>query len=92
MKPLTVVVPYIPDPFFEKTLILLAESDPVEQVVVISQNSVQLKTEKCRVLVTGPLPTRETLGLILAGIQTKYLLLTGGPTHFDRAGIPEHIC
>jgi len=78
MKPLTVVVPYSPDPFFEKTLILLAESDPVEQVVVISQDPVQLKTEKCRVLVAGPLPSHETLCLILTGIQTKYLLLLPG--------------
>ena len=78
MKPLTVVVPYTPDPFFEKTLILLAESDSVEQVVVISQDPVQLKTEKCRVLVAGPLPSGETLRLILTGIQTKYLLLLPG--------------
>jgi hypothetical protein len=78
MKPLTVVVPYSPDPFFEKTLILLAESDLVEQVVVISQDPVQLKTEKGRVLVAGPLPSHETLCLILTGIQTKYFLLLPG--------------
>jgi hypothetical protein len=79
MKPLTVVVPYCPGPFVEETLILLAESDPVEQVVVISQDPVQLKTEKCRVLAAGPLPSHETLCLILTEIQTKYLLLLPGP-------------
>jgi hypothetical protein len=78
MKPFSVVIPYSPDPFFEKTLILLAESNPVEQVVVISRNTVQLKTKRCRVIVGGPLPSGETLGLILTGIQTQYLLLMPG--------------
>jgi hypothetical protein len=78
MKPITVAVPFSPDPFFEKTLILLTESDPVEQVVVTSQGPVQLKTKKCRVLVAGPLPSHETLHFLLTGIQTKYLLLLPG--------------
>jgi hypothetical protein len=78
MKPFSVVVPYRPDPLFEKTLILLAEPDPVEQVVVISRDPVQLKTDKSRVLAAGPLPSLETLRLILTGIQTKYLLLLPG--------------
>jgi hypothetical protein len=79
MKPLTVVVPYFSGPFFEKTLMLLAESDPVEQVVVISQDPVQFKTEKCRVLVAGALTSHDTLSRILAEPQTKYLLLLPGP-------------
>ena len=79
MKPLTVVIPYLPGPIFEKTLILLAASDPVEQVVVISRDPVPLKPKKCRVLVAGPLTSHDTLSRILAEPQTKCLLLLPGP-------------
>ena len=78
MKPLTVVIPYNPGPFFEKTLLPLTKSDLVERVVIVSQEPVHLKIPRCRVLVTGPLPSHETLSLILAGIQTKHLLLLPG--------------
>jgi len=78
MKPLTIVIPYNPGPFFEKTLLPLTKSDLVEHVVIVSQESVHLKIPRCRVLVAGPLPSQETLSLILAGIQTKYLLLLTG--------------
>jgi GT2 family glycosyltransferase len=78
MKPLTVVIPYNPGPFFEKTLLPLTKSDLVERVVIVSQEPVHLKIPRCRVLVAGPLPSQETLSLILAGIQTKYLLLLTG--------------
>jgi glycosyltransferase involved in cell wall biosynthesis len=75
MKPLTVVTPHRPGPFFEKTLFSLTESALVERVVIVSQEPVHFKMDRCRVLVTGPLPSHETLSLILAGIRTKYLLL-----------------
>jgi hypothetical protein len=75
MKPLTVVIPYSPGPFFEKTLLSLTKSALVERVVIVSQEPVHFKMDKCRVLVAGPLPSHETLGLILARIRTKYLLL-----------------
>jgi hypothetical protein len=78
MKPLTVVIPYNPGPFFEKTLLPLTKSDLVERVVIVSQEPVHLKIPRCRVLVASPLPSQETLSLILAGIQTKYLLLLTG--------------
>ena len=79
MKPLTVVIPYNPGPFFEKTLLPLTKSDLVERAVIVSQEPVHLKTPRCRVLVAGPLPSQETLSLILAGIQTKHLLLLTEP-------------
>ncbi len=78
MKPLTVVIPYNPGPFFEKTLLPLTKSDLVERVVIVSQEPVHLKIPRCRVLVAGPLPSQETLSLILARIRTKYLLLLPG--------------
>jgi len=109
MKPLTVVTPYNPGPFFEKTLLPLTNSALVERVVIVephgqipreptshpggatsrpnaggpssagvSQEPVHLKMPRCRVLVAGPLPSHETLSLILGGIRTKYLLLLSG--------------
>jgi hypothetical protein len=78
MKPLTIVTPYSPEPFFEKTLVCLTKSALVERVVIVSQKPVYLKMDRCRVLVAGPLPSHETLSLILAGIRTKYLLFLTG--------------
>jgi hypothetical protein len=75
MKPLTVVIPYRPRPSFEKRLLPLIKSAPVESIVIISPEPVRLKMDKCRVLVTGPLPSQETLSLILDQTRTKYLLL-----------------
>jgi GT2 family glycosyltransferase len=75
MKPLTAVTAYVPTPFLEKTLFSLTKSELVERVVIVTQESVHLKVPKCRVLVAGPIHSCETLGQILAGIRTKYLLL-----------------
>ena len=75
MKPLTVVTPHSPGPFFEKTLLPLTKSALVERVVIVNQEPIHFKMDKCRVLVAGPLPSHETLSQILAGIRTKYFLL-----------------
>ncbi len=79
IKPLTVVTPYVPRPFLEKTLVSLTQSCLVEDVVTVTQEPVHLKVPKCRVLVTGSLLSRETLSLILSQIRTEYLLLFPGP-------------
>jgi hypothetical protein len=47
----------------------------VERIVIISQEPVHLKMDKCRVLVAGPLPSQETLSQMIRGVRTKYLLL-----------------
>jgi hypothetical protein len=75
MKPLSIVIPYNPGPFFKKTLLSLTESPLVERVVIVNQEPVHLKIPRCRVLAAGSLLSQETLKLILDGIQTKYLLL-----------------
>jgi hypothetical protein len=75
MKPLTVVTPYNPGPFFEKILFSLTKSALIERVMIVSQEPVPLKIPRCRVLVAGPLPSHQTLSLILGGVRTKYLLL-----------------
>jgi hypothetical protein len=78
MKPLTVVIPYSPGPFFEKTLLPLTKSALVEHVMIVSQEPVHLKIHRCRVLVAGPLLSQETLNLLLTEIGTRYLLLFPG--------------
>jgi len=78
MKPLTVVTAQLPDPFFEKTMISLAKSDLVERIVALTQEPVPLKIPKCRSLAAGPLPSHETLSLILGEVPTTYLLLMPG--------------
>jgi len=78
MRPLTVVTLYSPGPFFEKTLLDLTKSRLVERVLTISQEPVHFKMERCRVIVSGPLSSHETLSLILGRIRTKCLLLLPG--------------
>ncbi len=75
MKPLTVVTPYSPRPFLEKTLLSLLKSALVEHIVVVSQEPVHLKIDGCRVLLDGPIYSKETLTQMIDGTRTKYLLL-----------------
>jgi len=78
MKPLTIVTAYSPGPFFEKTLLSLTKSSLVERVLVVTQGPVHFKMDRCRVLVAGPLPSHQTLRLMLSGIRTKYFLFLPG--------------
>jgi len=78
MKPLTIVTPHSPESFFEKTLSDLTESGLVERIVIVTQEPFHSKLPRCRVLVAGPLPSHDTLNLILAETRTKYLLLLPG--------------
>jgi len=75
MKPFTVVTPYSPRPFFEKTLFSLLKSALVEYIVVVSQEPVHFNIDGCRVLLDGPIYSKETLTQMIDGTRTKYLLL-----------------
>lgn len=75
MKPLTVVIPYRPGAFFEKSLHLLMKSTSVERAVIVSEEPVRFKMERCQVFVEEPLFSSNTLCRILSRIRTKYLLL-----------------
>jgi GT2 family glycosyltransferase len=78
MRSLTIVTPYHPEPFYEKALLSLTKSDWVERIVIVVQEPVHLKMDRCRVLVAEPLSSYKTLSLILDGIRTKYLLFLLG--------------
>ncbi len=78
MRALTAILAYRPGSFFERTLLSLTKSSLVESVVVVCPTPVSLKGEGFRIFPAGPFPSGETLGLILAEIRTKYLLLFPG--------------
>ncbi len=74
MKPITFVMPYLQESFFEKTLHFFIHSTFIEQIIVVSQEPIHLKNSKCQVLNSGSLLSSETLIQILTNIKTKYLL------------------
>jgi len=78
MKPFTIVISYRPGTFFEKSLDFLMKSSLVERAVIVNEEPVRFKMERCQVFVGGPLLWNKTLRRILSGIQTKYLLLFPG--------------
>ena len=79
MKPLTVVSAYSPGILFEKTLLPLTKSGLIERIVIVNQEPIRFKMDRCHVLASDPLPSQKTLNLILDGIQTKYLLAFSWP-------------
>ena len=93
MKPITVFTPYSPGPCFEKTLHSLTESGLVEDIIILSRESVDLKMDRCRVFAGSPLTSKKTLERILAEIQTKYLLIFpgAGQISFEPGGLERMI-
>ncbi|HYA91801.1 MAG TPA: glycosyltransferase family 2 protein [Thermodesulfobacteriota bacterium] len=79
MNPLTTVIPYSPGPSFDGILLPLTKADLVEHIVIVSQEPVRFKLEKCQVLVAGPLTSDETLNPILTGMRTEHFLLFPEP-------------
>ena len=75
MKPITAVIPYNPDPRFEKTLHSLAGSGLVENAIILSREPVGLNMDRCRVFAGNPLTSKETLEHALAETRTKYILI-----------------
>lgn len=75
LKPLTIVIPYAPEPVLKKTLLPLIRSDLVDRILIISQESVTLKVPGASVLTATPLSSGLTLNQVLSMISTRYLLL-----------------
>jgi hypothetical protein len=78
MKPLTVVAPYQPGPFFQKTLTSLTKSPLVESIMIVTREPVQFLPEQCHLLVAPPLSSQETVSAILERTRTDYLFLQPG--------------
>ncbi len=85
MKLSTIVLPYRPGAFFEKSLDLLRKSTLVERVVIVSEVPVRFKKERCQLFVGKPVSSSHTLERILSGIQTKYLFLFSNDSPFSVA-------
>lgn len=75
LKPITLVIPYHPGSLFEKTLLSLMKSDLIQQVIVVSQESVDLRISEAKLLMAPPIPSGELLRKILGEIHTPFLLL-----------------
>ncbi len=78
MKPCTVVITYSQEPYFKKTLLSFTKTGLFESIVIVTQGSDHIKMTGCRILVSGPLSTGETLNRVLGEIKTEYLLLLPG--------------
>jgi hypothetical protein len=75
MKPITIVACRTPDPSFERTLLSVATTDLVEQVLIVGQESVDIKIPKSRVVTGGGLQSQKVLAPIINEANTRYLLL-----------------
>jgi len=74
MRPITIVTPYSPESFFEKTLHSFTKSALVDRIIIVNQKKIKCKMAECHVIVAGPIPSQETIELILGDIRTEYLL------------------
>jgi hypothetical protein len=83
MKPLTVVIQYMPGPLFQKAMAVFAGSGLVEDIVVICQEPPGLEIPGCRFLVAGPLTSQETIESLLSDVRTSYLLIMPGLTQIS---------
>ncbi|MFB3886597.1 MAG: glycosyltransferase family 2 protein [Thermodesulfobacteriota bacterium] len=93
MKPITVVIPYSPEPFFEKTLSFLTKSVWIEEVVIVSQGPVHGEISGSRVLITESLSSSQAIGSILEGIRTPHLLFLPNvqPVSFESKGLERFL-
>ncbi|MGD0231651.1 MAG: glycosyltransferase family 2 protein [Syntrophorhabdales bacterium] len=77
MKPLTLVVQYVPGPLFEKAVSALGASDLVEALVVVGGEARQ-GMAGARLIPAESLLAGRTLGRLMENIRTPYLLLVPG--------------
>ena len=89
MKPLAVVIPHIPEPYFEKVLLSLTKSDLVERILIIRQEPLRLEISKCRIFV-GRTPSRARDTQSDCGRNPNKVSSSpaGASTNFDRARDP----
>ncbi len=79
MKPLTIVTSYSPEPFFERVLLEFVKSDLVEDIIIVSEENIQINVPGSSILPVGTLLSQETLEIVLGNIRTQYLILLPKP-------------
>lgn len=82
MKALTVIMTYFPESWFEKTLRFFAASELVEEVLIISKKTTDIKIPKCRVLTGAVLQSQKAISQIVNITKTRYLLFLTGTRQF----------
>ncbi len=94
VKPLTVLVPFSREPFFDKNLNSFLASGPVEEVVVLCPEPVQFSQDRCMSIAAPDFYSSRTLRLILKACRTEYLLflLPGTRDILLEAGTLDQFC
>jgi hypothetical protein len=91
MRPLTAVIPYSSSPYFQAMLLSLTNSGLTDRILILSPEPVRFKfrADTFRVLVSGPLGSRQTLSLIMDDVKTENLLLMTSPydVSFESGGL-----
>jgi hypothetical protein len=83
MKPITIVAPYSPEPFFEKMLQEFVKSDLVEDVMIVSREEVHVNVPGSCIIGADSLLSQEAIEIIIGNIRTKYLLLLPESLHIS---------
>lgn len=76
MKPLTVVFPYRPDPFWKRSLLALLRTDLVETAIVVRPREMPLEPVRGTLITEGGLTEQETLDRIFVETRTPWLLVS----------------
>jgi len=80
VKPLTVLVPFSREPFFEKNLDAFLTADPVEEVVVLCRESEPFSRDRCRRIAAQGFFSGRTLRTVLEVCRTPFLLCLPPPS------------
>ncbi len=79
MKPLTAIIPYDPDPLWNKTLDALSDSPLAEFILIYHSKPSSIQNPKVKLLFTQNIGSGETFLKILNSIQTDYILFISEP-------------
>jgi len=74
MKPLTAVSSYKHESDFERTVLSLATSELVGEILVVCPQTIDIKIPKCRVVTGGALESQKVISQIINETKTRYLL------------------
>ncbi len=74
MKPLTVLVPFSREPYFERNLNAFLASDPVGEVMVLCPEAVQFSRDRCRRVAAPGIFSSRTISACLEACGTPWLL------------------
>lgn len=74
VKPLTVLVPFSREPFFDRNLDAFLASDPVGEVMVLCPEAAQFSRDRCRRITAPGFLSSRTISACLGACRTPWLL------------------